>query len=457
MTTVPPTGGTTARRPTQSRPAQAGTTPGWRNWARTESATPSRITSPADTAAVVREVLAARERGGRVKMVGSGHSVTGVAVADDGHLRPDALTGITAVDRAARTVTVAAGTRLHELNARLADLGLSLHNRGDIDAQTVAGATSTGTHGTGGRVASLSAQVVGLEMVTGTGEVLRADADEHPDVLAAARVGLGALGILTSLTFRVEPLFALEAHERPMRWDEALASYDEMVADHDHVDMYWFPHTERMMTKTNDRLADPEAVRPLPRWRARLDDEVLSNTVFGALTAAANRAPAAIPRLNRFSAVALSERRYSDLAHRVFTTPRTVRFKEMEYAVPREVGLDVLREVRREIDASTWRVSFPVEIRTAPADDIALSTASGRDSLYLAFHVHASADHRAYFAGVEAVLRAADGRPHWGKMHTRTAADLAPAYPRWDEFAGLRDRLDPDRVLTNAHLDRVLG
>jgi L-gulonolactone oxidase len=429
----------------------------WQNWARTESATPARVTTPADTAAVVREVHAARERGGRVKMVGSGHSFTGIAVAADGLLRPDALSGILAVDRDAMTVTAAAGTPLHELNARLAGLGLSLHNMGDIDAQTLAGATSTGTHGTGGVVASLAAQIAGFELVTGTGEVLRVSAEEHPEVFAAGRVGLGALGVLTSITFDVEPLFALEAHERPMSWDEALSSYDELVATHHHVDMYWFPHTDRMMTKTNDRLADLDAAEPLPRWRGWLDDELLSNSVFGALTAAANRAPGVIPRLNRFSAVALSERRYSDVAHRVFTTPRTVRFKEMEYAVPREVGLDVLREVRREVDASDWRVSFPVEIRTAPADDITLSTASGRDSLYLAFHVHAGADHRSYFAGVETVLRAAGGRPHWGKMHTRSAADLAPAYPRFDEFVALRDRLDPDRVLTNDHLDRLLG
>ncbi len=432
-------------------------TTGWHNWARTESVAPTRVVTPADDAAVVREVLAASERGGRVKMVGSGHSFTGIGVATDTLLRPDALTGILAVDLEAMTVTVAAGTTLHELNARLAGLGLSLHNMGDIDAQTIAGATSTGTHGTGGVMASLAAQIHGFEMVTGTGELLRASADEHPEVFAAGRVGLGALGVVTAITLRVEPLFALDAHERPMSWDEALASYDELVAAHHHVDMYWFPHTDRMMTKTNDRLADLDAAEPLPRWRGWLDDELLSNTVFGALTAAANRAPGVIPRLNRFSAVALAERRYSDVAHRVFTSPRTVRFKEMEYAVPRDVGLDVLREVRREVDASDWRVSFPVEIRTAPADDITLSTASGQDSLYLAFHVHASADHRPYFAGVEAVLRAAGGRPHWGKMHTRTAADLAPAYPRWDEFVSLRDRLDPDRVLTNAHLDRVLG
>lgn len=429
----------------------------WHNWARTESAAPTRITAPADTAAVVREVLAARERGGTVKMIGSGHSFTGIAVAQDGQLRPSGMTGVLAVDREAMTVTVAAGTPLHELNARLEALGLSLHNMGDIDVQTIAGAISTGTHGTGGVDASLAVQVEALELVTGTGEVLQASAGQHADVFAAARVGLGALGVLTEVTLRVEPLFALEAHERRMTWDEALSSYDELVATHHHVDMYWFPHTDRMMTKTNDRLADLATVEPLPRWRGWFDDELLANTLYGGLTATANRVPAVIPRLNRLSAGLQTERRYSDVAHRVFTTPRRVRFKEMEYAVPRDVGLDVLREVRREIDVSSWRISFPVEIRTAPADDITLSTASGRESLYLAFHVHVNADHRAYFDGVEAVLRAAGGRPHWGKMHTRSADDLAPVYPRWDEFTALRDRLDPDRVFGNDHLARVLG
>jgi FAD/FMN-containing dehydrogenase len=138
-------------------------------------------------------------------------------------------------------------------------------------------------------------------------------------------------------------------------------------------------------------------------------------------------------------------------------TPRRVRFREMEYAVPREVGLDVLRECRRAIDASDWRIAFPVEVRTAPADDVALSTAYGRDSLYLAFHVPAGTDHTAYFGGLEPILRDAGGRPHWGKVHTRTAADLAPVYDRFADFLALRDRLDPDRVFANAHLRRVLG
>ncbi|MGI8521749.1 MAG: D-arabinono-1,4-lactone oxidase [Nocardioides sp.] len=430
----------------------------WQNWSGLESAVPRQVGHPADTAAVVRAVQEARERRTTVKMVGAGHSFTAIAVPEDIMLAPDRLSGIVAVDRDAMTVTVLAGTPLHVLNKSLAALGLSLHNLGDIDVQTIAGAISTGTHGTGGVVASLSAQVAGLELVTGTGEVLRASETENSDILDVARVGLGALGILTAVTLRVEPAFVLEAHEQPMGWDEAIGSFDAMAAESHHCDMYWFPHTDRLLVKRNVRLdADLADAEPLPRWRAWLDDDFLSNTVFGGLTALGSRVPAIVPRLNQVSARALSERTYSDLAHRVFTSPRRVVFREMEYAVPRTAGLPALAEVRRAIEASEWRISFPVEIRVTPADDIPLSTSSGRDSMYLAFHTHHGTDHTAYFAGVEAILRAHDGRPHWGKVHTRTAPDLAPTYPRFGEFLAMRDRLDPDRVFANAYLRQVLG
>lgn len=429
----------------------------WTNWAGTEAAAPRRTVTPTSTGQIVQEIEHAVAHRDTVKMVGTGHSFTGISAPVGTMLRPDHCAGIVSVDRDAMTVTVLAGTPLHVLNAELGRLGLSLHNMGDIAEQTIAGATSTGTHGTGGTVASLSAQIAAFTIISGQGEEITASPTSFRDLYELGRVGLGALGILTEITLYVEPLFALEAHEQPMTWDAALAAYDELTHDHHHVDVYWFPHTDRVMTKVNDRLADLDGLRPLSRWRHWLDDEFLSNTVFGVLTSVGTHAPRTVPRLNRISGSAQSERSYSDIAHRVFTSPRRVRFKEMEYAVPREAGLEALTEVRRVIDASSWRIGFPVEIRSAPADDIALSTASGRDSMYLAFHVPAKADHTAYFAGVEQVLGAYDGRPHWGKMHTLGAEDLAASYPRFKEFVALRDDLDPQRVFTNPYLQRVLG
>jgi len=427
----------------------------WTNWSGLASSHPAQAITPRSAEEVADAVVAARSQHLTVKMPGTGHSFTGIACPEGLQLRPDGLTGIVSVDREAMTVTALAGTPLHVLNAGLETLGLSLHNMGDIAQQTLAGAISTGTHGTGGLVASLSAQVAGLELVTGDGSLLRATEAENPDVLAAARVALGALGIITTVTLRVEPLFILEAHEAPMSWDEALAAFDQLVQDNHHFEMYWFPHTDRMLTKRDNRTVDE--AEPLSRTRAWVDDELLSNTVFGWVNALGNRVPALIPRLNELSGRALSARSFSDVPHKVFTTPRRVVFREMEYAVPREAGLQALRDVRARIEASGWRISFPVEIRVAPADDAWLSTASGRESMYLAFHVNRRTDHTAYFAGVEEVLKGYDGRPHWGKLHTRTAADLAPAYPHWDEFREVRDRLDPDRVFANAYLRRVLG
>ena len=427
----------------------------WTNWAGTGTSHPAQEVAPHDAGEVVDAVVAARHQHLCVKMPGTGHSFTDIALTDGLLLRPEGLRGITGVDRDAMTVTALAGTPLHELNAHLTRLGLSLHNMGDIEEQTVAGAISTGTHGTGGTVASLSAQVVGLELVTGEGKELTASSQENADVLEFARLGLGALGVLTSVTLAVEPMFTLAAHEAPMTWDQALAECDDLVAANDHFEMYWFPHTDRLLSKRNNRTADQ--AQPLGRFRGWLDDEFLANRVFGWSNRLGNLRPRMRPRLNDLAGRALSERRFSDVPHRVFTSPRRVVFREMEYAVPREVGLDALREVRARIDRSDWLISFPVEVRFVPGDDVPLSTAYGRDSVYLAFHTNPQTDHTDYFARVEELLRGYDGRPHWGKLHQRTAADLAPAYPRWQDFLAMRDRLDPDRIFVNPYIERVLG
>ncbi len=430
----------------------------WRNWSGLESATGLRAVTPAGVDDVVAEVRRALDLEETVKVAGTGHSFTGIARPEHTVLLPAGLAGITSVDREAMTVTALAGTRLKVLNAELERLGLSLHNMGDIAEQTLAGAISTGTHGTGGRASGLAAQVVGLELVTGMGEVLVLSATEHPEILELARVGLGALGVVTSITFAVEPLFLLRAEERPLSWDEGLATFDELVAGHDHVDMYWFPHSDRLLTKRNTRMGtDLSQAEPLPRWRHRLDDDFLSNTVFGLQTAALNRVPRAIPRANRFASRLLGPRTYTDVAHRVFVSERRVVFREMEYAVPREAGLPALQEARRVLEASGLTVSFPIEIRVAPADDVPLSTAYDRDSLYLAFHTHHRAEHERYFSLMEAVMKDHDGRPHWGKLHTRDAAALAGLYPRFPDFLALRDRLDPGRVFANDYLRRVLA
>ncbi|MFD7089947.1 D-arabinono-1,4-lactone oxidase [Streptomyces sp. NPDC059883] len=427
----------------------------WRNWAGTVTARPARVVSPASVEELTETVRRAAEDGLRVKAVGTGHSFTAAAATDGVLIRPDLLTGIRETDRAAGTVTVAAGTPLKRLNTALAREGLSLTNMGDIMEQTVAGATSTGTHGTGRDSASIAAQIRALDLVTADGSLLRCSAEENPEVFAAARIGLGALGVVTAVTLAVEPVFLLTAREEPMAFDRVTAEFDQHVAENEHFEFYWFPHTGNCNTKRNNRSAGIAA--PPGRLSGWIDDELLSNGAFQAACSLGRAVPATIPVLARISSRALSARTYTDIPYKVFTSPRRVRFVEMEYALPREAAIGALREVKAMIERSPLRVSFPVEIRTAPADDIALSTASGRESAYIAVHLYRGTPYRSYFTAVERIMTAHGGRPHWGKIHTRDAAYLSGVYPRFGEFTALRDRLDPDRLFGNDYLRRVLG
>jgi L-gulono-1,4-lactone dehydrogenase len=438
----------------------------WRNWAGNVSARPRRIASPGSADEVAAEISRAAADGLTVRMTGTGHSFTPTAVSDGVLLRPDRLTAIRAVDTAAGTVTAEAGCSLRTLNVELLARGLSLANMGDIQVQTVAGATQTGTHGTGRDIGGMAAQVAGLELALADGRIITCSAnspsgginrpDGSPaDVFGAARVGLGALGIVTAVTFQVVPAFLLEAREEPMSWSQVISQLDELTADNQHFEFYWFPHSEGCLTKRNNRTEGP--ARPLRRWRYLLDDEFLSNSLFGMTCELGRAMPGMIPAVNRVAARALGARTYSDAAYRVFTSPRRVRFKEQEYAIPRAALSDVLGEVRGLFQRRDWRISFPIEVRVTPADDVWLSTAYGRDSAYVAIHVFHSASHEQYFSEVEAVMTSVGGRPHWGKMHTRDAAYLAGSYPQMPEFLAVRDLLDPEHRFGNEYLRQVLG
>ncbi len=338
-------------------------------------------------------------------------------------------------------------------------MGLALANMGDITAQTLAGAIQTGTHGTGRDVGGLADQVLALEMVLAGGEVVtvRADAADQAerDLFDAARVGLGALGVLTAVTFRVEPSFLLRSTRQPMALSEILGSLDALTSGNEHLDFFWLPHTDTCLTKRNNRSAGPaDPPSAFKRW---LDDTFLENTLFGALCGIGARLPGAIPRINALSAAALSASTRTDASYKVFTSVREVRFLEMEYAVPRRHLGQALRETRDLIELRGWRIGFPVEVRVTPASDAWLSTAYGRDTAYLACHIYRPTPHPEYFEGVEEIMTRLGGRPHWGKLHTRDAAYLGTVYPRFADFLALRDRLDPDRLFANDYLDGVLG
>ncbi len=429
----------------------------WRNWAGNQRGEPVEVASPQSADEVAAIVKQAATAGRRVKPIGSGHSFTGIGLTDGVQLSLSRLSGLVSVDRSSGLVTVEAGMPLYQLNPILEKSGLSLSNLGDIDRQTVAGALSTGTHGTGRKQGGLATQIRAMQMVLATGEVVTCNATERPELFTAARVGLGALGVLTSITLQAEKTFALSAKERPMALEDVVSNLDELVQDNDHFEFFWFPHTQQTLTKCNNRLAAGEPTRPLGRRRAVIEDEILSNGVFQLTCSLGRVAPGMIPRINKYAARALGDREYADTAHRVFVSPRRVRFVEMEYAVPRAAVKEALAGIAQVIEKNNLHVSFPVEVRFAAADDIPLSTGNGRESAYLAIHMFRGQPFDTYFHAVESLMNTLEGRPHWGKMHYQDAETLRTRYPHFDEFVDLRNRLDPNGLFTNDYLDRVLG
>ncbi|WP_349427945.1 D-arabinono-1,4-lactone oxidase [Microbacterium sp. LWS13-1.2] len=429
----------------------------WRNWARTESVRPQRLEFPPTVAAVQRAVVAAAAQHIPVKAVGAGHSFTGIAVAPGALLELRDLSGLVSVDADRGRVTLLAGTRLHRIPALLAPFGLAMENLGDIDRQSIAGAISTGTHGTGARFGGIAAQVVGATLVTASGDLLAVNEDENPELVPAVALGLGALGILVDVTLQCVPAYVLHAVEQPEPLDDVLAALDDRVAAADHFEFYWFPHTDRAMTKTNTRLPDGAPRHPLSPVGRWIDDTLVGSGLHQVACSTGRAIPALVPTINRVSAKVWGDREFTDASARVFATSRSVRFREMEYALPVANVRPAFEALRALVDERGWRIGFPVEVRFAAADDRWMSTAHGRASGYIAVHRYWREDPTEYFEAVEEIMLGFEGRPHWGKMHTLGAETFRERYPRFDDFVALRDRLDPERLLRNPYLDRVLG
>lgn len=427
----------------------------WTNWAETVATDPIRIARPSSTAQVVAVVREATAAGRQVKAIGAGHSFTPIGATDGVQITLARMKSVLDWDTAHGQVRVQAGISLHELNPILKAHGLALPNLGDIDPQSVAGAVSTGTHGTGGRLHGISAAVVAVQLVTATGEVL--EIDESHEFFGASRVTLGALGIVTEVTLQCVPAFLLHAREEPMALAEVIDQLDDLIEANDHFEFYWFPHTEKALVKRNNRVPMGTQRTPISGFRHWLDDEFLSNTVFEGANRIAARMPDMIPRINGWTGSALSTREYVDHSYNVFVSPRRVKFRESEFAVPRYAVEDVLAELRTWFAEGHENVTFPIEVRFTAADDVWMSTGHNRANAYIAVHQHIGFDYTSYFAAAQAIFTAHEGRPHWGKLHTLGSDYFRQRYERFDDFVAVRDELDPHRTFSNPYLDRVLG
>lgn len=424
----------------------------WRNWAGDQACVPAAMHSASSRHELAEIIGTASADGRTVRVRGSGHSFSGAALTDGVLVDIDGMDRVLDVDRDSGLVRVEAGITLHELNRRLDDHGLAMPNLGDIDRQTVAGAIATGTHGTGAGLPNMSAQVEAVELVLADGASMTIDGG---DDLLAARVSLGALGAIAAVTLRTVPAFVLHRVDEPLPLDAVLGRFDELADRNDHFEFFVFPHASTALTIRRNRTdADPQ---PRGRLRRLVNEELLGHRVADLLLRLTRARPSLIPRFSSLATKVMNEGDYIDQSFRVFSSPREIRFTEMEYSVPRDAGPEAVAAILDLITAEGIPVALPIECRVVAADDALLSPAHGRDSVFVAVHQYRGMPHEPYFSAAEQILRDLGGRPHWGKRHDFDATDAAERYPRFEDFLAIRHRLDPDRLFSNAWTRTVLG
>ncbi len=426
----------------------------WKNWSGYVACPGTPVLTPGTDAELADALRAAARDGKSVRMVGGGHSFSPLVASDGVIVSLDRLQGVIAVDKEARIARVRAGTRLYALGDALAEHGLAMENLGDINVQSLAGATSTGTHGTGLAFGNLATQIAGMKFLRADGSEVTASPTENPDLFAGGRIGLGSLGVLTEISLRLVPSYRLHLVRDRMTLDECLARADELVAGSRNFEFYWMPHSDVVQTKTwnlTDRPADAHD------WKRWANDVLLENTAFGALCRLGKAVPALCPPLGRLCGALASRSEQVNASHSALATVRSVRFNEMEWSLPAGRGADALREIKALIDRREFPLMFPLEYRWVRGDDLWLSPNHGRDSVHISVHQFRGMPFERYFDAVQAICLNHGGRPHWGKVHSLKGRQLAALYPRWDDFLALRERMDPQGRTLTPYLRELFG
>jgi L-gulonolactone oxidase len=426
----------------------------WKNWSGYVECPGTPVRTPGDVAEVARLLADAGRAGQSVRVAGAGHSFSPLVASDGLIVSLDRMQGIVDVDSVTNVARVQAGTRLYALGAALAERGLAMENLGDINVQSIAGATSTGTHGTGLAFGNLATQIAALKFIAADGREVTASPLENPELFAGGRVALGALGVLSEVSLRLVPAFRLKLERGGMDLEDCLAQADALVAANRSFEFYWLPHTESVLTKKWNITDAPVDEMGLGRW---VSDVVLENTAFGVLCKLGRALPSWCPSLSRFCAAMITRSEQVDASWSMLSTVRQVRFNEMEWSLPAARGADALREIKALIARREFPLMFPLEYRWVKGDDIWLSPNFGRDSVHISVHQFVGMPFERYFDAVQAICLNHGGRPHWGKVHSLKAAQLSRLFPRWDDFLALRERMDPAGRFLTPYLRGLFG
>ncbi len=424
-----------------------------KNWSGNLHWKPAEIAFPKTETAIQELVRKALKERRQIRLIGSGHSFTPLSATEDLLISLDDYQGLIRIDEERQQATVKAGTKLSRLGALLFERGLAMENMGDIDRQSIAGTISTGTHGTGLSFGTISTQVRAIRMINGLGEIIECSENERTDLFKAAQVSLGALGIITQITLQCIPRYKLELINEKKRLSEILDQYAKLIQNNRNFEFYWFPQTDYVMTKTSN-LANGKADKA--GFSSFVQEYLLENLAFKLLCEYAWRFPSKNKWVSGFSAKAVGYSRKVYYSHKVYATPRLVRFNEMEYNVPLEDYEAVMNAIVGCISRNNFPVHFPIENRFVKKDDIFLSPAYGRDSAYIACHVYARKPYETYFKALEEIFKSFDGRPHWGKIHTLKSVDLRERYPKFGDFLVHRASQDPEELFLSPYLKHLL-
>lgn len=426
----------------------------WSNWSGTVQCQTECLFYPATEEELVMIVQQAAADGKTIRVMGEGHSFSPLLDTNVYLVSLRYLSGLITIDKEAGWATAWAGMSIKDCNQALYEQGMAMINLGDIDVQSLAGATATGTHGTGTAFGNLSSEIVGFRLLTADGQLLHCTAQENPTIFAAGRISLGALGIITQITFNIVPAYKLEYTSMAGLFEETMPKVAQYNRENRNFEYYYFPYSETLQLKFSNTTTKPIKHNAV---LAYLNDVVMENGVFGAVLKIGSRFPKLKKTISRSIAKTFPKGTTIHYSHKVYATVRQVRFKEMEYNIPIAHFDACMREIKATIEEREYFVFFPVECRFVKADDCWLSPAYQRDSAYIAVHTVPNMPHNPYFEELEAIFKRYEGRPHWGKMHQRVAADLAPAYERWDDFLALRLRLDPQGLFLNPYLKKLFG
>lgn len=415
----------------------------WANWSGYQQATPQQILAAENLAALQQAV----QQHDKVRLVGAGHSFSPLVSTNDVLMSLDNLQGLVAYSANKHQSTLWAGTRLHQLDGLLSPINQALMNQGDIDQQSLAGAVSTGTHGTGVNLPCLSALVEGFELLTAEGDLLWCDAEKNSEIFRLGRVALGSFGVLTKITMQNRPRYKLKEQQHLCAFDEILKNIDTWKHEHRHIEFFGFLYAEQVVLKTLDE-TNEEIV---PR-KAEFPSEDAILTLCCELV---RSMPFLNAHLQKLLKLFIKPTTYVDWSSRIFPTLRNTRFNEMEYQLPVAQGLACLEEMRWTLRKHKTPMFFPFEFRYVKGDDIALSPFYQRDSISISVHQYHKQDCWQVFHLLEPIFQKYHGRPHWGKMHSMTSQDLRTLYPQWEQFMQLRERLDPKQKWINPHLQQL--